>query len=1014
MFPFEPQLLPKLSTRKAFIAIDFQLDFIPLEDGISLDKQSYKPKLPAIGLSDSSSFIDKILDLADRARTSGNVVCWVRSTYEGPRQEELELPKPSGANIYPSLETSPMTGPISINSPDSDGTILKESGSHETQWVGPDTDPYPDAFLSPGPCHRQLCVQPSTLGIALHPRIQETLQKFPRDIVVTKSAYSAFKCKTFLQRLRTNFVTELVICGSLMNSSVYATVIEAAGHGYSITVVDDCCGYTDGSRRDDAIKDIIDITGCDVKGYEDATMIFGPPQDALSNFKIQTLKAKEIPLGTTATFDNEPNSDLPFHLALHVQQVKSSPSVISDGCLHEAPSAMFSQAIVSDESKDMPRRGLSASEDFDKRATGFLSPNDTPTADDSDRLRDSADVEADAFELVEQSIISDLLSISLNEEIDGLVTTDELQSNFKQNIVHSPLPHHGDKTVSCCSASDLSQIGPRSYNLSSPTEMCNGFPRPDSSETIKTPHIGIKLSHISQDEPSGSRPLDLTEERTDSRLYIPMISRSMDAAICEGDTVIIPSVLPCHLASTAYDQLLDEVIWGRMAHHGGQVPRLIAAQADINSIEGYFPVYRQPADALPMPMPYSKTVLAIKHEVEKWIHHPVNHVLIQHYRDGQDYITEHSDKTLDIAKNSFICNLSLGAERVMVFRTKKDRSSSTLTSGEAVSESRKVVRVKLPHNSLCKMGLLTNMKWLHGIRAEKQPGTRQSSSHTVMSGGRISLTFRHINTFMSVDGALIWGQGATSKSQDDAKKRGSGSDSDVFRMLRAFSAENHCSDFHWDQHYCEGFDILPTRVLPKLYLGADPIANIRVAVMLTECGIDYAIENPDQTIRHRTYLLSRRGSSTCCIKYREADASETSVEGDIAILWYLDSHYLKTSRDRQPSVHARQLKFVNDSVTFLQKCCRFDSIDSLDSSGLEAARSWFAYLESIVPDAGFLVGGDSLSIADVAIWPIIHLINVLDTSNTLLHFQNVRKYYIALQKYITIPIDVYPGIRHEG
>jgi alkylated DNA repair dioxygenase AlkB len=40
-------------------------------------------------------------------------------------------------------------------------------------------------------------------------------------------------------------------------------------------------------------------------------------------------------------------------------------------------------------------------------------------------------------------------------------------------------------------------------------------------------------------------------------------------------------------------------------------------------------------------------------------------VLIQLYRTGADYISEHSDKTIDVVRGSRIVNVSLGARRTM-------------------------------------------------------------------------------------------------------------------------------------------------------------------------------------------------------------------------------------------------------------------------------------------------------------------------------------------------------------
>lgn len=82
---------------------------------------------------------------------------------------------------------------------------------------------------------------------------------------------------------------------------------------------------------------------------------------------------------------------------------------------------------------------------------------------------------------------------------------------------------------------------------------------------------------------------------------------------------------------------------------------------------------------------------------------------------------------------------------------------------------------------------------------EKSPG------ETVIDGARISLTFRHIGTFLNADETLIWGQGATSKTREEAKPTISG---DPGRLIHAMGYENQRSDFNWERAYGAGFDIL--------------------------------------------------------------------------------------------------------------------------------------------------------------------------------------------------------------
>lgn len=185
--------------------------------------------------------------------------------------------------------------------------------------------------------------------------------------------------------------------------------------------------------------------------------------------------------------------------------------------------------------------------------------------------------------------------------------------------------------------------------------------------------------------------------------------------------------------------------------------------------------------------------------------HPVNHVLIQHYRTGADYISEHSDKTIDVVRGSKIVNVSLGAQRVMTLRTKKD--SARASPATTPRKDRAVQRIPLPHNSLFAMGLRTNMRWLHGIRIDKRPAQTKSPAECAASGERISLTFRRIGTFLTRGETHIFGQGARGKTQGDASLVVRGG-REAEALIEAFGMENHTSEFDWDVVYGAGSDVL--------------------------------------------------------------------------------------------------------------------------------------------------------------------------------------------------------------
>lgn len=126
-------------------------------------------------------------------------------------------------------------------------------------------------------------------------------------------------------------------------------------------------------------------------------------------------------------------------------------------------------------------------------------------------------------------------------------------------------------------------------------------------------------------------------------------------------------------------------------------PALIHQPQDLHCPSQSFPIYRHPADNSPPLVQFTPTVALIRDVVEKALNHPVNHVLIQLYRGGKDAISEHSDKTIDVVRGSKIVNVSLGAQRVMVLRTKRDAVPDEDTSAP---RSRPTVRVPLPNNSM--------------------------------------------------------------------------------------------------------------------------------------------------------------------------------------------------------------------------------------------------------------------------------------------------------------------------
>ena len=274
-------------------------------------------------------------------------------------------------------------------------------------------------------------------------------------------------------------------------------------------------------------------------------------------------------------------------------------------------------------------------------------------------------------------------------------------------------------------------------------------------------------------------------------------------------------LLPTELSNTIFHQLNSEIRWRRMHHQTGEVPRLVCCQGEIGD-EGETPLYRHPSDqTLPVQV-WTPAVEQVRTAAEEVVGHPLNHALIQLYRSGHDYISEHSDKTLDIVPGSKIVNVSFGAQRTMRLRTKRPLPpAATISSpmSQPVSSPSKAAirithRVPMPHNSMLTMSLTTNAEFLHGISADKRPVCELSEAEKACDGQRISLTFRHIGTFLSADKERIWGQGATGKTKADARPVVNGDAAESAKLVRAFGKENQVSGVEWKEIYERGSDVL--------------------------------------------------------------------------------------------------------------------------------------------------------------------------------------------------------------
>eukprot|EP01084_Bolivina_argentea_P067519 122943_1 len=128
---------------------------------------------------------------------------------------------------------------------------------------------------------------------------------------------------------------------------------------------------------------------------------------------------------------------------------------------------------------------------------------------------------------------------------------------------------------------------------------------------------------------------------------------------------------------------------------------------------------------------FTPSIINIAFITQQHICQPINHCVINLYRNGNDFIPYHNDNTLDIKNQSVISTISLGATRLYVLQSKT-----------------KTITIKLQHGSLLILGPKTNQKWKHSIIKDAN-----------ITLPRISITMRYIATYLNLKNKWIMGQG---------------------------------------------------------------------------------------------------------------------------------------------------------------------------------------------------------------------------------------------------------------
>ncbi|KAI9889222.1 MAG: hypothetical protein M1814_005671 [Vezdaea aestivalis] len=839
--------LPAINIGKALLVIDLQNDF--LSDTASLPV----PFPPGL--------VESIKSLVPAFRDAGSVI-WIKSEFENERlvndvrnfgekvitNDQVELAESQDEEANSSSRNSSRARPEKKA-----GKAPRLRPGKSTVKGGAEVLPGNELFLSFGlEGEAPSICQKGTPGVEFLGKISHLVNN-DRDYFVTKSYYSAFNKTTLLPFLRGNMITELYICGLLSNISVYATALDAAKHGLATTLFEDCIGYRDRRRHELSIQKMQEYMGVQLT----SSTTFVHERKPLGQPHSST------PADSAAKLGLVPNKTRMSKSKSKKKPKKPPPATGIEAAPLKGLITIAAEQRQANGTHEKPLEATSA-------VGGHEIDYSTKTPDDEQMKSTLEGISRQPPRVINdaESVRTELASLSLDSLPSPTFQVLEAVSATLEEVASNP-------------RSLLSR--PAATVPMSPSSLETAM-----AQTILPIHgRHVSRTHIRGQSIPNLKPGDI---------------------IAEGDSRIVYDLLPADLATTAFKKLKDEVKWATMYHRGGEVPRLVAVEGEIGA-DGSVPIYRHPADESPVLLPFSPTVLAIRDYVQKVVKHPVNHVLIQCYRDGQDNISEHSDKTLDIVRGSSIVNVSIGAQRSMTLRTKKSGldnglSSTTSTNGDADLEPqlRSTQRIPMPHNSIFILGQTSNMRWLHGIRADKRPSSQKSETELAFEGSRISLTFRQIGTFLSASSDQIWGQGARSKDASNPHNVVNGDTYEAEQMIKAFGTENHSSTFDWQAEYGAGFDVLNiTAATPKLFASGDRVHDARVKICLAEKGLSWSTKPPSSPPETSKPTLSAQPSPSSTLppiphpslpppKFIDHDPPRTEIEGSLAILLYLETY----------------------------------------------------------------------------------------------------------------------------
>jgi alkylated DNA repair dioxygenase AlkB len=195
-----------------------------------------------------------------------------------------------------------------------------------------------------------------------------------------------------------------------------------------------------------------------------------------------------------------------------------------------------------------------------------------------------------------------------------------------------------------------------------------------------------------------------------------LIERNPQIQLPGADLLYFERYFDQAISDRLFDYLVKQIAWKqdyiKMYGKTLPLPRLSAWYGDTDKPYSYSGINLQP-------LPWTDELQFIKKQIETHAGTRFSSVLINRYRDGQDYVGWHTDAEKELGQNPVIASVNFGATRKFQLRR--------------IDNHAEKFEVELKHGTFLLMRGATQHYWQHQV-----PKTNQRV------GERINLTFRCI------------------------------------------------------------------------------------------------------------------------------------------------------------------------------------------------------------------------------------------------------------------------------